>query len=127
MVQGSWCSPFLSPAGKNIRLAGIVSNPPYIPKQDLEGLQAEVKQHEPALALDGGAGDGLDHLRSIFAGAKESLLPNGFIAVETNGDDQCEDLKSLLNASSDWHSVQIHKDLCGVTRFVSAFRSSNVT
>ena len=45
------------------KLAGIVSNPPYIPSDNNPGLQAEVGRHEPRLALDGG----LNGMDSIFA------------------------------------------------------------
>eukprot|EP00959_Pyramimonas_sp_CCMP1952_P357208 7479759-Pyramimonas_sp.AAC.1 len=40
------------------QLAGVVSNPPYIPAATIRGLQAEVKVHEPQMALDGGGSDG---------------------------------------------------------------------
>jgi release factor glutamine methyltransferase len=60
-VQGSWYEPLQHLQG---RLGGIVSNPPYIPRSQIEaGLQAEVGQHEPMSALDGGAGAGMDSLR----------------------------------------------------------------
>mmetsp|Transcript_4685 Transcript_4685/g.16784 ORF Transcript_4685/g.16784 Transcript_4685/m.16784 type:complete len:397 (+) Transcript_4685:80-1270(+) len=131
LVSGNWCSPFLgsddtaAPQERLVgKLAGLVSNPPYIPKADLAELQREVGEHEPRLALDGGEGDGLDHLRSIFHGAREVLMPGGFIAVETNGQEQCEELLASLQASRDWQEAAIHADLGGVTRFVSAVRSS---
>lgn len=45
------------------RLGGVVSNPPYIPRREMSGLQAEVGRHEPHGALDGGDGDGMDSLQ----------------------------------------------------------------
>lgn len=59
IAQGSWYDPVGHLAG---RVGGIVSNPPYIPRQQMAGLQAEVGRHEPTLALDGGEGPGLDSL-----------------------------------------------------------------
>ena len=59
----------------------IVSNPPYIPSGDIGGLAAEVRDHDPRVALDGG-GDGLDCYRAIAAGASTSLATGGFVAVE---------------------------------------------
>ena len=54
----------------------IVSNPPYIPRADIETLDASVKDYEPHLALDGGE-DGLDFYRSISEKWKEALAPGG--------------------------------------------------
>lgn len=60
-VQGSWFSPLQHLQG---RLGGVLSNPPYIPRVQIEaGLQAEVVQHEPLSALDGGLGEGMDSLQ----------------------------------------------------------------
>jgi release factor glutamine methyltransferase len=59
IAQGSWYEPVGHLAG---RVGGIVSNPPYIPREQMAGLQAEVGRHEPTLALDGGEGPGLDSL-----------------------------------------------------------------
>ena len=59
----------------------IASNPPYIPTNDLAGLQAEVRNFDPARALDGGA-DGLDAYRIIAAKADRFLAPAGVVGVE---------------------------------------------
>ena len=77
--QGSWCEPLLSLTG---RLGGLVSNPPYIPEREMHELQSEVGLHEPALALHGGPGDGLDSLICVVACAQRLLLPGGFVALE---------------------------------------------
>ena len=52
----------------------IVSNPPYIASDVVEGLDLEVRDHDPRLALDGGA-DGLDAYRIILAEARRLLAP----------------------------------------------------
>ena len=59
----------------------IVSNPPYIPSQVVDMLDAEVNDYEPRLALDGGA-DGLDLFRCFIGDAYELLKPGGVLAVE---------------------------------------------
>ena len=59
----------------------IVSNPPYIPSHVVDTLDAEVSEHEPRLALDGGA-DGLDLFRNFIDDACTLLKPGGVLAVE---------------------------------------------
>lgn len=59
----------------------IVTNPPYIPSGELSGLQPEVRDHDPALALDGGV-DGLDAYRAIARGAACHIEAGGKVAVE---------------------------------------------
>lgn len=63
----------------------IVSNPPYIPSAVVPTLDREVRDHDPWLALDGGA-DGLDPYRIIAAGAAGHLRPDGLVGVETGFD-----------------------------------------
>ena len=63
----------------------IVSNPPYIPKADLQTLDPEVIQFDPHIALDGGP-DGLDAYHAIAAHAGQHLAPRGHIVVETGFD-----------------------------------------
>lgn len=59
VVQGSWYEPLQHLRGQ---LGGILSNPPYIPRVQMDSLQAEVQRHEPWSALDGGPDLGLDSL-----------------------------------------------------------------
>ena len=60
----------------------IVSNPPYVPHSDAEGLQPEVAMYEPAAALFGGEGDGLDVVRRLLAAAPRNLAGEGHLVVE---------------------------------------------
>lgn len=76
--EGSWFEPLKDLEGK---LVGIVSNPPYIPSDDIPGLQAEVGKHEPILALDGGI-DGTDSLLHLCRGASRMLKRGGFFVFE---------------------------------------------
>lgn len=59
----------------------VVSNPPYIPHDDIPSLPPEISKHEPLMALDGGA-DGLDCYRDIIQGLPSRLRPNGVFALE---------------------------------------------
>lgn len=78
MLQGFWFSPLQDKVGE---LAGVISNPPYIPTENVKTLQAEVGKHEPKIALDGGP-DGADDLREICNGSAIALRSGGFLALE---------------------------------------------
>lgn len=93
----------------------IVSNPPYIPRGDLAGLQREVK-FEPALALDGGP-DGLDVYRRIAAEAPEHLNPGGSVYLEV-GIGEAEAVLSLLREHIDCADSGVIQDLNGIDRVV---------
>ena len=95
----------------------IVSNPPYIPRGELSGLQREVLR-EPSLALDGGL-DGLDFYRRIAAGAKEHLEPGGSVYLEA-GIGQARQVLRLLQENIDCAASGTVKDLNGVERVVWA-------
>jgi release factor glutamine methyltransferase len=71
----------------------IVSNPPYIPAAAIAGLDADVRDHDPRLALDGGP-DGLDAYRTILHQARRLLGPGGLLVLEI-GYDQAEALPRL--------------------------------
>ena len=92
----------------------IVSNPPYIPTEDLSTLQAEV-QREPKLALDGGI-DGLNFYRRIAEDAPNFLFNGGFVAVEI-GINQAAAVQSLFQKN--FSNVEILRDLSGIERVVA--------
>ena len=101
---------------------GIVSNPPYIPSQIVSGgLQPEVAQHEPHLALDGGA-DGLDCIRQIVNKAPDYLQPGGILLFEMMAG-QAPLVRQLLNSQGSYQKISIHPDLAGIERFALAYRS----
>lgn len=91
----------------------IVSNPPYIPSAEIETLQREVKDHEPRLALDGGA-DGLDIYRRIAEEATKYLNRGGTLIMEV-GAGQAQDVVKLFKHCA---YAMILKDFNGVERFV---------
>lgn len=119
--QGSWFEPL---SGFEGRVAGLVSNPPYIPSGHISGLQAEVGRHEPILALDGGE-DGMADLLHLCNGAALMLKSGGFFAFETNGEDQCrflvDHIETIYNGS--FHNLKIIPDFAGIKRFVTGIRS----
>ncbi len=91
----------------------IVSNPPYIPSKEIGGLMPEVRDHEPVMALDGGA-DGLDFYRRIIREAAGYLKPGGWLAFEI-GCSQGEDLVRLLSEAG-YTGVRTGRDLAGQVR-----------
>lgn len=104
---------FAPVAGKKFH--GILSNPPYIPAQDILELTPEVRQ-EPNLALDGGV-DGLDFYRRIIQEGKNYLEPGGFIAMEV-GIDQASLVAALAEESGFFKVNAIIKDYGGIERVV---------
>ena len=94
----------------------IVSNPPYIPSQDIDGLDDEVKKYDPILALDGGQ-DGLNFYREIIDGAPAKLIKGGRIFLEV-GINQAQTVKKLLQKN--FKDIRIVKDYNKIERVVCA-------
>ncbi len=92
----------------------ILSNPPYVPSGEIEGLQREVKGFEPRLALDGGA-DGLDFYRRIAAAFSAHLAPGGFMLLEC-GMGQAETIVGLFAERG--AKCEVFKDLAGIDRIL---------
>lgn len=107
----------LAGIGRGVNL--IVSNPPYIPSQDIEALQPEVAIYEPRLALDGGS-DGLAILRRIVVSASFALVAGGWLAVEC----ACGQARSVadLFKGIGFESCRIVPDLAGIERLVCGMR-----
>lgn len=93
----------------------MVTNPPYIKTDDISGLQREIREYEPKIALDGGK-DGLDFYRKISEKAAEFLNEKGVILLEC-GFNQAKDVAELFGEFS---AVEIIKDYEGVERIVKA-------
>ncbi len=93
----------------------IVSNPPYIPRADIHGLDVDVKDYDPHLALDGGS-DGLDCYRAIAAGALAHLMPQGYVLVEIGAGQEVDISQIFQNVGmKPWI---VRKDLSGWSRIL---------
>ena len=91
----------------------IISNPPYIPSNDINNLQIEVKKFEPRLALDGGK-DGMDSYKSILPNIIDILKPEGKIFLEIGHNQQ-----NLINKVANKCELifkDSNKDLSGIIR-----------
>jgi len=91
----------------------VVCNPPYIPTAEIAGLGREVRDHDPRLALDGGA-DGLDHYRALGERLPRLLRPGGAAVIEV-GTGQAEAARLLL-AGPGLAFVRAAHDLLGTPR-----------
>jgi release factor glutamine methyltransferase len=99
------------------RFSMIVSNPPYISAGMMDGLQREVREHEPRLALTPGD-DGLLVIKRIATEAASFLNSGGHLLLEI-GFDQHERVAQLFDAQP-WQLLYIRKDLQGIPRTVVA-------
>lgn len=97
----------------------ILSNPPYIESEVIGGLQREVKDFEPMLALDGGE-DGLVFYKEISKKAKEFLRSGGLLIYEI-GYNQAEAVGNILDGEN-YRDIEIIKDLQGLDRVVLGIR-----
>lgn len=107
-------------ASVNNELSGqidiIVSNPPYIPREEIKQLKINVKGYEPFLALDGGE-DGLEFYRRISRDGQKYLKKGGILAFEI-GYEQGADVKNIMKESGYYTGFGIEKDLAGFDRCV---------
>lgn len=98
----------------------ILSNPPYIESDVIETLSTEVKDHEPRLALDGGA-DGLTFYRILAENAEKHLADGGYLMMEI-GCDQGEAVRQLLEENENYSTAVVLQDLNHLDRIVIAER-----
>ncbi|HTM48406.1 MAG TPA: peptide chain release factor N(5)-glutamine methyltransferase [Bryobacteraceae bacterium] len=92
----------------------LVSNPPYVPEAELEGLAREVRDHEPRIALTSGP-TGFEIYERLISGARRVLRPGGRLILELgyNGSGR---VQSLLDGFED---IRLIADLAGIPRVVS--------
>ncbi|MBO3458113.1 peptide chain release factor N(5)-glutamine methyltransferase [Aetokthonos hydrillicola Thurmond2011] len=115
--RGFWWEPLEFLKGQ---FSGMVSNPPYIPTSTLPSLQPEVVNHEPSLALDGGA-DGLASIRHLVQVSSSYLQPGGIWLIEMMAG-QAHAVKEMLHNHGSYCNIQIHTDLAGIQRFALAYK-----
>ena len=94
----------------------IVSNPPYVPSAEIEVLAPEVRDHDPRLALDGGA-DGLEFYRRLAVEAKNHLRPTGRMMLES-GDGQSEQICRIF-VQHKWVVESVEADYSGRPRILT--------
>ena len=104
---------------RNLKLDIIVSNPPYIKKEDIKTLHTQVKDYEPYIALEGGE-DGLDFYRTITEESLKYLKSNGILAFEV-GYDQANDVCTIMK-NHGYKKIYTKKDLQGIDRVVIGFK-----
>jgi release factor glutamine methyltransferase len=96
----------------------IVTNPPYIPRQQFPSLMPEVRDHEPRIALDGGK-DGLDFFRRALPAVNEYLRPGAWFLAEMGAGQDSQVLK-IAEKNPDLDSFGFAKDLGGINRVFKA-------
>jgi len=114
LLRGDWA---FGLGGESFDL--VVSNPPYIASDVIETLEPEVRDHEPRLALEGGA-DGLDAYRAMASEILRVLKPGGRFAVEI-GYDQKEAVEALFRAAGAQQVVSL-RDLGDRDRVVAGVK-----
>jgi len=98
----------------------LVSNPPYVPATDQPGLQREVRDYEPPVALYGGP-TGLEIYERLIADAARVLRPNGWLLLEL-GYNSLDPVRAMLDAN--WTDIAVMHDLAGFSRVLAARWSS---
>jgi release factor glutamine methyltransferase len=119
-VQGDLLAPVEAGSGLDF----IMANPPYVAERSRPGLQPEVREHEPGVALFGGA-DGLHLIERLIDQVPARLRRGGYLAFEF-GCGQDEDIERLLAAADGLEIVELRRDLQGIARTAVARRTSHV-
>lgn len=101
----------------DVDVDAIVSNPPYIPDNELETLEPEVSEHEPRQALSGGK-DGLSVIERLLPAADKALRRGGWFFMEI-GHDQDEGVRELVKKTG-LDYLRTVPDLAGIPRIVVA-------
>lgn len=114
-VEAEWIQSDMFTSILPVTVDVLVSNPPYIRPEVVETLMPEVRDHEPRMALDGGA-DGLDFYRILTRHAPLVLTLGGLLAVEI-GHDQGVEVSSLF-AEAGLTDIFVKKDMAGLDRVV---------
>ncbi len=112
-IQGDMLT-ILSGLGLEGRVDFIVSNPPYIPTNEIDVLPPDVRDFEPRVALDGGK-DGFDYYKKIIENVPDYLMSGGYLAFEV-GLGQAKHVQKLMQKC--FFNIQIINDLCQRQRVV---------
>jgi protein-(glutamine-N5) methyltransferase, release factor-specific len=106
--------------GENKIFDLIISNPPYIPTNEIFQLPPGIRDYEPAVAFDGGP-DGLTFYRAIVQKAPDYLKPGGYLLLEV-GKEQGHDVAKIMIETNKFSPPEIIPDLAGIERIVKAYR-----
>ncbi|WP_199239975.1 MULTISPECIES: peptide chain release factor N(5)-glutamine methyltransferase [Kribbella] len=104
----------------NGKVDAVISNPPYIPLTAWESVTAEVRDHDPALALWSGD-DGLDEIKVVAATAGRLLKPGGWFGCE-HADVQGESAPAVFTSTTLFTEIRDQQDLSGRPRFTTGRR-----
>jgi len=114
VVQGDVLTGFEAMGVEPESIDAVLSNPPYIPVEDIAGLAREVRQ-EPVMALDGGA-DGLDFYRAIAEKWSGAVRRGGILCME-HGEGQFEDIERII-VRYGWGGIGEKRDFSGKIRAI---------
>ena len=103
----------------------VVSNPPYVGRQEQAELSREVRDHEPHGALFAGA-TGVELYARLIGEAEQVLGENGIIVLEL-GHNSLEPVQAIFGAGAAWIDVAVQNDLAGIARVISAVRLARAT
>jgi release factor glutamine methyltransferase len=106
------------PPGERVDV--VVSNPPYVSREEMGGLAPEIRLWEPHLALDAGEG-GLTVLHRLVDGASGVLRPGGILALEI-GSGQAQAMVERIRSREGWEAPVVLRDLSGRDRIILATR-----
>jgi release factor glutamine methyltransferase len=98
------------------RLDAVVSNLPYVTTAEWQNLPRHIREHEPRVALDGGA-DGLDLFRRLLTQASRYVKPDGWLMLEI-GATQGQAVTALARQAFPLAAINLHRDYAGLTRVV---------
>lgn len=116
------CADFTLPGFHEAGTAGLhlaISNPPYVSEEEYAGLEAGVRDYEPALALVPGP-TGLEHLKAVAEAAWRVLRPGGLLIME-HGASQGPAVRALCPPDR-WKEISTGRDLAGLDRYLAAVR-----
>ena len=119
--QGEYLEPLADRAFAGT-ISVIVSNPPYIPAEQLDLLPRDVRAFEPLSALDGGR-DGLEFYDRLLAEGPALLHPGGILVMEM-GMNQSVNIRQKVNAKQEFVVRTIRRDQAGIDRVICLERKS---
>lgn len=107
--------------GVDVRARVIVANLPYVTVEEIDALPPEIQEHEPRVALDGGA-DGLMLVRRLLAQLDVHLVPGGMAAFEFGASQGTTALEAAAQSLPGWH-IELRRDLAGLDRVLLAHKT----